>query len=114
MRFDDLLSFVTARMRMSHIYQPLLIRALVEAGGTATLRQLAHAFLAQDESQLRNGGRRCKSALLLAVSALRSSQGAMTRPRRPGRSFSASPIIRSTASERAVSPPGHVGSDKRA
>src|SRR5512145_1248185 len=53
MRFPDLLAFVTTRMRMSHIYQPLLIRALVDAGGAATLRQLAHAFLAQDESQLR-------------------------------------------------------------
>ena len=53
MRFDELLAFVTERMRMSHIYQPLLIRALVEVGGAATLRQLAHAFLAQDESQLR-------------------------------------------------------------
>lgn len=53
MTFKQLLSFVTTRMRMSHIYQPLLIRALVDAGGTATIRQLAHAFLSQDESQLR-------------------------------------------------------------
>jgi len=60
MRFDDLLAFITERMRMSHIYQPLLIRALVEAGGAATLRQLAHAFLAQDESQLRFYERRIK------------------------------------------------------
>jgi ATP adenylyltransferase len=51
MRFEELLGFVTERMRMSHIYQPLPIRALIDAGGTATLRQLAHAFLAQDESQ---------------------------------------------------------------
>lgn len=51
MRFDDLLSFVTERMRMRHIYQPLLIRALVEAGGVATLRQRAHTFLARDGSQ---------------------------------------------------------------
>ena len=36
---------------MRHIYQPLLIHALVEAGGVAILRQLAHAFLAQDGSQ---------------------------------------------------------------
>ena len=27
MTFADLLAFVTERMRMSHIYQPLLIRA---------------------------------------------------------------------------------------
>lgn len=37
---------------MSHVYQPLLIRTLVEAGGVATVRQLAQAFLVQDESQL--------------------------------------------------------------
>jgi ATP adenylyltransferase len=39
-------------MSMSHVYQPLLVRALVDAGGTATVRQLAQAFLVQDESQL--------------------------------------------------------------
>lgn len=38
---------------MSHIYQPLLIKSLVEAGGSATIRQLAFEFLSQDESQLR-------------------------------------------------------------
>ena len=40
------------RMKPSHIYQPVLIRALVEAGGKATLRQLAQVFVSQDESQL--------------------------------------------------------------
>jgi diadenosine tetraphosphate (Ap4A) HIT family hydrolase len=39
-------------MKMSHIYQPLLIKSLVDAGGAATLRQLATYFLSQDESQL--------------------------------------------------------------
>jgi hypothetical protein len=34
------------------VYQPALIRALVSAGGAATLRQLAQAFLCEDESQL--------------------------------------------------------------
>ncbi|HYG97486.1 MAG TPA: hypothetical protein VD837_00030 [Terriglobales bacterium] len=37
---------------MSHVYQPALIRALISAGGSATLRQLAQAFLCEDESQL--------------------------------------------------------------
>ncbi|EGY23858.1 HNH endonuclease family protein [Desulfovibrio sp. A2] len=50
--FEALVDFIDKRMRMSQIYQPLLIRALVDAGGAATLRQLAQAFLAQDESQL--------------------------------------------------------------
>ncbi len=52
MTFEELVEFLDQKMSMSHIYQPLLIRALVDAGGTATLRQLAHAFLTQDESQL--------------------------------------------------------------
>ncbi len=37
---------------MSHVYQPVLIRSLVDAGGHATIRQLAQASLIQDESQL--------------------------------------------------------------
>jgi ATP adenylyltransferase len=36
---------------MSHIYQPLLIKTLLEAGGLATVRQLAVDFAAQDESR---------------------------------------------------------------
>ena len=39
-------------MRLSHIYQPLLIKSLIESGGSTTIRQLANAFLSQDESQL--------------------------------------------------------------
>jgi hypothetical protein len=53
MEFNDLIDFIDNRMKMSHIYQPLMLRILVEAGGIATIRQLAHGFLAQDESQLR-------------------------------------------------------------
>lgn len=52
MTFTDLKSFLTEKMRMSHIYQPLLIKTLLEAGGLATIRQLAREFAANDESQL--------------------------------------------------------------
>ena len=52
MTFEELVEFIERRMRMSHIYQPLLIRALVETGGKATLRQVAMAFLDRDESQI--------------------------------------------------------------
>ena len=37
---------------MSHIYQPLMLRTILQGGGTATTRQIAAAFLAEDESQL--------------------------------------------------------------
>jgi 5-methylcytosine-specific restriction endonuclease McrA len=49
---EEIIDFVRERMRMSHVYQPLLIRALVRAGGSATLRQLTTTLLTEDESQL--------------------------------------------------------------
>ena len=52
MTFVELKSFLEARMRQSHVYQPVLIRALVDSGGSATVRQLASIFVQQDESQL--------------------------------------------------------------
>ena len=39
-------------MRMSHIYQPVMIRELVTRGGKASIRDIAAAFLARDASQL--------------------------------------------------------------
>jgi len=53
MTFEKLIDFLENKMSMSHIYQPLLIKSLVEAGGSATIRQLSFNFLSQDESQLR-------------------------------------------------------------
>ena len=61
MTLNELTTFLRERMSLSHIYQPLLIRALVEAGGKATLRQLAQVFLSQDESQLQFYERRIKA-----------------------------------------------------
>lgn len=52
MSFDELKHFLLEKMSMSHIYQPLLIKILVESGGYATVRHLALQFLGYDESQL--------------------------------------------------------------
>ena len=52
MTYQDLIDFLENKMRLSHIYQPLLIKNLIESGGSATIRQLANSFLSQDESQL--------------------------------------------------------------
>ena len=52
MIFKELYDFIDNKMRMSHIYQPLLIKTLVEADGSATVRQLAQQFVLEDESQL--------------------------------------------------------------
>ena len=53
MTFKQLQDFLENKMRMSHIYQPLLIKTLIEADGSATVRQLAQEFVLEDESQLK-------------------------------------------------------------
>jgi ATP adenylyltransferase len=53
MNFSELLRFVEFKMKMSHIYQPLLIKTLVESGGVATVTQIARVFSAADENQVR-------------------------------------------------------------
>jgi ATP adenylyltransferase len=52
MTYDDLADFIAKKMKTQHIYQPLLIRTLLDSGGVATVRQIAQAFLGQDESQI--------------------------------------------------------------
>jgi hypothetical protein len=52
MRYQDLLTFIEHKMDLRHVYQPVLISALLEATGTATLRQLALALLETDENAI--------------------------------------------------------------
>ena len=51
-QFKTLRDFLTTRMRMAHIYQPLMIRTLLTHGGRASIRQIASMFLSKDASQL--------------------------------------------------------------
>jgi diadenosine tetraphosphate (Ap4A) HIT family hydrolase/5-methylcytosine-specific restriction endonuclease McrA len=50
--FKQLRDFIQNRMRMSHIYQPVMIREILTQGGNASIRNIAAAFLARDASQL--------------------------------------------------------------
>src|SRR5262245_45931518 len=50
--FEHLRDFIRSRMRMSHIYQPVMIKELLQSGGRASIRNIAAAFLSRDESQL--------------------------------------------------------------
>ena len=52
MTFKELYDFIENKMRMSHIYQPLLIKTLVESEGISTTRRIALEFLKYDESQI--------------------------------------------------------------
>jgi ATP adenylyltransferase len=50
--YENLLSFITQRMRMSHIYQPVMLKVLLENGGRASRETIARAFLNEDQSQI--------------------------------------------------------------
>src|SRR5215469_5724874 len=50
--FEHLRDFIRKRMRMSHIYQPVMIKELLKSGGKTSIRNIAAAFLSHDESQL--------------------------------------------------------------
>ena len=60
MTHSELISFIESKMSMQHIYQPLLIKTLIECGGSATVRQLAQAVLGLDEPQIRYYEKRVK------------------------------------------------------
>jgi ATP adenylyltransferase len=50
--FDDLLTFITKQMRMSHIYQPVMLKVLLENNGRISREAIAKAFLNEDQSQI--------------------------------------------------------------
>ncbi len=52
MTYDELKDFLQVHMRMSHVYQPLMIRELLTVGGKASTRQIAADILARDETQI--------------------------------------------------------------
>jgi diadenosine tetraphosphate (Ap4A) HIT family hydrolase/5-methylcytosine-specific restriction endonuclease McrA len=52
MRFENLVRFIEHDMRMSHIYQPVMLRILLDGGGQANREDIARALLNQDRSQL--------------------------------------------------------------
>jgi diadenosine tetraphosphate (Ap4A) HIT family hydrolase/5-methylcytosine-specific restriction endonuclease McrA len=49
---QKLLDFVLNKMRMSHVYQPVMLTTLLDCRGSATAREVANALLAHDETQL--------------------------------------------------------------
>jgi ATP adenylyltransferase len=52
MSYESLANFITGQMRMSHIYQPVMLMELLERGGKCNEREIASSLLAHDESQI--------------------------------------------------------------
>jgi len=50
--YHRLHEFLTQHMRMSHVYQPVMLKALIQGNGTTGQRAIAAAFLAHDDAQL--------------------------------------------------------------
>ena len=52
MTFSDLKDFLINRMRMSHIYQPVMLMTLLKNGGVASVESLAKDLLINDQNQI--------------------------------------------------------------
>ncbi len=50
--FQQLFEFIKNQMRMSHIYQPVMIKRLLEAGGVSHQNEIAKTILQYDQAQL--------------------------------------------------------------
>lgn len=50
--FQQLEHFITDEMRMSHVYQPVMLREILRRNGDATVNDIARALLAEDRSQV--------------------------------------------------------------
>jgi len=50
--FSRLCDFLDRQMRISYVYQPVMLEVLLASGGTAQIRDIAAAILAHDESQI--------------------------------------------------------------
>ena len=52
MTFDQLSDFIQNRMRMSHVYQPVMIICLLLNKGRASVTEIARSILQRDQSQV--------------------------------------------------------------
>jgi mevalonate kinase len=50
--FRRLSHFIQIEMRMSHVYQPVMLRALLSHAGQSSVREIAKALLSEDQSQI--------------------------------------------------------------
>lgn len=52
-RFEELSDFIRNQMRMSHVYQPVMLIELLRNGGKASVTKIAKAILSKDTSQIK-------------------------------------------------------------
>lgn len=74
--FENLDRFIRHQMRMSHIYQPVMLRELLRSDGSATVGQIAQALLSHDVSQIEYYGQITKN---MVGRVLTQNRGITTR-----------------------------------
>ena len=52
MTFPELKDFLMNKMRMSHIYQPVMLMCLLKNGGVSSVESLSKDLLINDQSQM--------------------------------------------------------------
>jgi len=52
MNYEQLLDFVQDRMKVSHVYQPVIHVALLRGGGRYSIKELYRSILLHDESKV--------------------------------------------------------------
>jgi ATP adenylyltransferase len=50
MTYEQLVDFVQNRMKMSHVYQPVMLMTLLRGGGRSSTGEIARSIFAHDES----------------------------------------------------------------
>ena len=50
--FEQLETYIREQMRMSHVYQPVMLQVLLQKGGSASTEEVAKALLSYDRSQV--------------------------------------------------------------
>jgi ATP adenylyltransferase len=103
----DLEDFILNQMRMSHIYQPAMLKVLLENKGPATLEQVASYLLSYDQSQVEYYGLRTKAM----VGKVLTSNG-VVEPIKEGRKIVGYRLVSDSLTEAQRASLAHLCRDK--
>ena len=90
----DLEQYILNAMRMSHIYQPVMLKVLLENNGSASVEQIATSLLTYDQSQIEYYNLRTKKM----VGKVLSNNG-VVEPIKDGNSIKGYRLITNTLSD---------------
>jgi len=90
----DLEQYILNAMRMSHIYQPVMLKVLLENNGSASVEQIATSLLTYDQSQIEYYNLRTKKMVGKVL-----SNNSVVEPIKDGNSIKGYRLITNTLSD---------------